>query len=312
MSDDIKLSTVEALKSKKGFVIAIALLSLYLFWGGTYLGMRIAIETMPPFIMAGVRFIAAGLILYPFARLRGAKRPASGEWKGAGIVGALLLLGGNGMVAWAEQTVPSGIAALIVATVPIWIILISMLGKDRKKPGIGVAAGIVLGFSGIVVLVLQSLGNTEKGLDLAGMAVMLLASLSWSAGSMYSRKARLPESPLLSTAMQMLVGGALLFIASFFTGEWSRLDIAQISLRSYAALGYLVLFGSIIAYNAYIWLLKNADPSWVSTYAFVNPVIAVFLGWFIAGEELTVYSLAAAIIIVAAVVIITIFRNRRK
>ncbi len=216
------------------------------------------------------------------------------------------------MVAWGEQTVSSGVAALIIATVPVWILLFNLFGKDSKKPNAGMISGIVLGFGGMVVLVLQSLGGAGKGVNIIGILAMLFASLSWSAGSLYSRKATQPSSPLLSTALQMIVGGALLLIASYFTGEWSKLDIAQITLRSYVALGYLIVFGSIVAYNAYIWLLKNAEPSWVSTYAFVNPVIAVFLGWAIVGEELTAYSLAATVIIVGAVVIITISRNRDR
>ncbi len=309
----LRISTeTPAEKDSRLIVIIVALLSVYIFWEGTYLGMKVAIETIPPFIMAGTRFLIAGGVFYTIARLKGEKRPKVEEWKGAGIVGALMLMCGNGVVAWAEQRVPSAIASLLVATVPLWIILFNWLGRNRKKPNIGVIVGILLGFSGIYVLVLHSGGTNSKGIDTIGILALLLASISWSAGSLYSRSAKLPKSPMLSTAMQMVVGGVLLSIASFFLGDWSKMHLFEISIRSCIAFGYLIVFGSIIGYSAYIWLLKNAEPSLVSTYAFVNPIIAVFLGWFLANEQLTVNSLVAAVIIIPAVIFITIFREKPK
>jgi len=292
--------------------IGAALLSVYLFWGGTYLGMKVAIESMPPFLMAGVRFLSAGLVLYVISRLSGAKRPDFREWKSAGIVGALLLLGGNGIVAWAEQRVSSSIASLLVAAVPVWMMLFAWFGKNGKRPGAGVIAGIALGLLGIAVLVFQpgEQGGGGNRTDIVGIIALVAASISWAAGSLYSRSAKLPGSPLMSTAAQMLTGGGLLIVFSYFTGDWSRLDISGITLRSYAALGYLIVFGSIIGYTAYIWLLKNAESSLVSTYAFVNPVVAVLLGWLLAGERLTLNTFIAAVIIIAAVVIVTVFRGR--
>ena len=183
-------------ENSKLLVIMVALLSVYIFWGGTYLGMKVAIETIPPFIMAGTRFFIAGGVLYTVARLKGEKRPRAEEWKGAGIVGALLLLGGNGVVAWAEQRVPSAIASLLVATVPLWIIVFNWLGRNRKKPNIGIIAGILLGLLGIAVLVLHSGGTNNKGIDTIGILALLLASVSWSAGSLYSCIAKLPKSPM--------------------------------------------------------------------------------------------------------------------
>lgn len=291
--------------------VTVALLSVYLFWGGTYAGMKVAIETMPPFLMAGVRFLSAGVVLYVISRLSGAKRPAGREWRSSAIVGTLLLLGGNGLVAWSEQRVSSSIASLIVAAVPVWMMLFGWFGRGGKRPNAGIIAGIVLGLLGIAVLVFQpGQGETGTATDMIGIITLLAASLSWAAGSMYSRIAAMPDSPLMSTAAQMLTGGTLLIVFSYFTGDWSRLDVPSISLRSYAALGYLIVFGSIVGYTAYIWLLKNADPTLVSTYAFVNPVVAVFLGWILVGEQLTVNTLAAAVIIIAAVVLVTIFRGR--
>jgi drug/metabolite transporter (DMT)-like permease len=293
------------------YVVGIALLSVYLFWGGTYVGMKVAIETMPPFLMAGIRFFVAGAVLYVISRLSGAKHPAGREWRSSAIVGALLLLGGNGLVAWSEQRVSSSIASLIVAAVPVWMMLFGWFGRSGKRPNPGVIAGIVLGLLGIAVLVFQpGQGDNGTATDLIGIITLLAASLSWAAGSIYSRSARIPDSPLMSTAAQMLTGGALLLVFSFFTGDWSKIDVPAISFRSYAALGYLIVFGSIIGYTAYIWLLKNADATLVSTYAFVNPIVAVFLGWLLAGELLTVNTLTAAVIIIAAVVLVTIFRSR--
>lgn len=301
---------------KKQLLIIIALLMVYLFWGGTYLGMKVALETLPPFIMAGIRYIIAGSVLYLWAMVSGAKPPKKEHWKSGGIVGALLLLGGNGLVAWAEQIVSSGIAALMVATVPLWMIILNW--RKEQKPSMVVLGSTIFGFIGIAVLVLQPGGETTGlGANKLGILAILFATFSWSIGSLYSRKAQLPKSQLLSVAIQMLVGGGLLLITATILGEWSRFELANISSRSFLSMGYLIIFGSIIAYNAYIWLLKNADPTWVSTYAFVNPIIAVLLGWAFANEKLTVNSLIAAIIIITAVIIITIFRdhgnlNKRK
>ncbi|MED1793486.1 EamA family transporter [Brevibacillus nitrificans] len=297
-------------KDSKLVAIMIALLTVYLFWGGTYLGMKIAIESIPPFIMAGVRFTLAGAFLFLLSRLKGAELPSAAEWKGAGIVGALLLLGGNGIVAWAELRLPSAIASLLVATVPLWILVFNWVGGSRQKPSVGVMAGILVGLAGVAVLVVHPGGSESKGVDTIGILALLGASISWSFGSLYSRTAKLPASPLMSTALQMIIGGILLSMASLFLDDWTKLHVTQISLRSWVALGYLILFGSILAYTAYIWLLKNAEPSLVSTYAFVNPIVAVFLGWLLADEQMTTQSWVAAAMIIAAVAIITIFRGK--
>lgn len=297
-------------KDSKLFVVTISLLAVYLFWGGTYLGMKIAIESMPPFIMAGARFFLAGLVLFLIGRWKGAELPTVAEWRGAGIIGALLLLGGNGVVAWAQLKVPSAIASLLIATVPLWILVLNWVGGSKQKPTAGVMGGILFGLAGIAVLVVHPGGTANQAMDTIGLLALLLASISWSVGSLYSRKATLPESPVMSTALQMIVGGILLGITSLFLDDWSKLALSQITLRSWIAFGYLVVFGSIVAYTAYIWLLKNAEPSLVSTYAYVNPIVAVFLGWLIGDEQLTTQSLIAAAMIIAAVAIITLFRGK--
>ncbi|TKI56996.1 multidrug transporter [Brevibacillus antibioticus] len=297
-------------KDSKLFVVTIALLAVYLFWGGTYLGMKIAIESMPPFIMAGARFFLAGSILFLIGRWKGAELPSAAEWRGAGIVGALLLLGGNGVVAWAQLKVPSAIASLLIATVPVWILVFNWFGGSKQKPTAGVLGGILFGLAGIAVLVVHPGGTGNQGIDTIGIVALLFASICWSVGSLYSRYAKLPASPVMATALQMIIGGILLGIASLFLDDWTRLHITEITLRSWIAFGYLVGFGSIVAYTAYIWLLKNAEPALVSTYAYVNPIVAVFLGWLIADEQLTSQTLIAAVMIIAAVAIITMFRGK--
>jgi len=295
--------------NRKLFVI-ISFLSLYIFWGPVYLGIRVAIETLPPFITAGIRFFSAGLILYMWMRLKGARRPEKVHWLEAGKIGALMMLGANGIITWAEQKVPSGIAALLIASTPLWILIFSWIGKEGKAPNIGVVIGIVSGMSGMIVLVLDSVKAENKSSNLLGILALLFAAVFWAIGSIYSRNNKLPYSLLLSTAMQMLTGGLLLFIASSFLGEWSKINIAHVSTKSFIALGYLIILAGIVGYSSYIWLLKNAGSLLASTYTFVNPVIAVILGNILAGEKLTVNILIASVLIIAAVVIVTIFCNR--
>jgi drug/metabolite transporter (DMT)-like permease len=289
--------------------VALAFASIYIIWGSTYLAIRIAIETMPPFLMAGSRFLIAGALLFVWAMARGEPRPSRIHLRPIVIIGGLLLLGGNGGVTWAEQTVPSGTAALLVATVPLWMVLLDWLRPGGTRPGNRVFLALALGFIGIVLLIGPSeIAGGDKS-TLVGSVVIILAALSWATGSIYSRSAQLPESPIVSTALEMLAGGALLFLVGTLAGEWGKLDLAQVSSRSLLSLAYLIVFGSIIAFTAYIWLLKVSTPARISTYAYVNPVVAVFLGWAIVDEVLTGQTLIAAAVIVSAVVIITINRS---
>jgi len=284
--------------------IWIALLAVYIVWGSTYLAIRLAIETLPPFLMAGVRFVIAGVVLYAWARWRGASRPTRSHWLAAAIVGGLMLLGGNGGVTWAEQRVPSGLTAVLIATVPLWIALLEWL-QGGARPTARAAVGLMMGLAGIALLVSPGELAGAKGIDLVGAAVLLVASLSWAIGSLYSRHARLSPSPLLATAMEMLSGGVLLLLAELVTGQASDLDPSRISLQSILALLYLIVFGSLVAFTAYVWLLRVTIPAHAATYAYVNPIVAVFLGWALGGEPLTARTLLAAAVIVGAVVIIT-------
>lgn len=290
-----------------------AFAAVYLIWGSTYLGIRFAIETLPPFLMAGARFTIAGSLMYAALRLRGAPRPARVHWRSAAVIGGLMLLGGNGGVTWAEQYVPSGIAALMIATVPLWIVLLDWLRPGGDRPASPVIVGLALGFAGLMLLVGPGELAGSGRINLLGAGALVFAALLWSIGSLYSRRAPLPtEVPLQGTAMEMLVGGLLLVGLGTATGEWARLDLSAVSLRSVLALLYLIAFGSWIGFSAYVWLLKVTAPARAATYAYVNPVVAVFLGWLLADEPLTIRTLLAAAIIISAVVIITSYRTPRR
>lgn len=287
-----------------------ALGAVYLIWGSTYLGIRYAVETLPPFLMGGMRFLLAGVILYVIARRAGAQAPQRRHWLSAAIIGALLLLGGNGGLTWAEQIVPSGMASLFISTVPLWMVLLDWLVQKGSRPSSGVLAGLGLGLVGVSVLVSPDSARGGLVAILPGVLAVLLAAFLWAIGSLYSRNADLPASPLLGTGMEMLMGGVLLSAAALVLGEFGQLKLELISSRSLLAVVYLTLFGSLVGFTCYVWLLRVAAPALVSTYAFVNPVVAVFLGWALAGESLTARTLVAALFIITAVAIITFFQMR--
>jgi drug/metabolite transporter (DMT)-like permease len=283
--------------------LVLAFASVYLIWGSTYLAIKFAIETIPPFFMAGVRFLISGTILYLWARSRGAPRPSRIHWKSAAVVGTLLLLGGNGGVVWAEQRVASGVAALIVAIVPVWIALMEWKSPGGRKPGWQVTAGLTAGTLGLVLLASPGEAALGESVDLVGAAVLVFATLCWAAGSIRAKHSPLPDSPLLATGMEMLGGGAALMLAGLVSGEAGQLNFAAMSEKSLLSLLYLTTFGSLIGFTAYIWLLKVGSPTRAATYAYVNPVVAVFLGWLLAGEAMTPRTILATLVIVGGVVL---------
>ncbi|MCI0436969.1 MAG: EamA family transporter [Gemmatimonadetes bacterium] len=286
-----------------------AFAAVYLIWGSTYLAIKFAIQTMPPFTMAGVRFLIAGTILYGFARATAPTRPDRAHWKTALVIGALLLMGGNGAVTWSQQRIPSGVAALLVTITPCWMVLLDWLRPGGTRPTAPIVVGLVLGLAGVGLLIgPESLMGGER-VDLIGAGVLLIGSISWASGSIYSRHANTPARPLLATGMQMLCGGSILLAAGLLAGEATRIDLAAVSARSLLALAYLIVFGAIIGYSAYVWLLRASTPARVSTYAYVNPVIAVFLGWVLADEPLTPRMLVAALVIIVGVALITLSRQ---
>ncbi len=304
------MTKLRAMSGSRGLQIVAAFAAVYIIWGSTYLAIRFADQTMPPFLMASVRFLIAGGLLYAWLRLRGTPRPLRVHWKSALIIGGLLLAGGNGLVSFAELQVPSSVAAVIVAMVPLWMALIDWLRPGGTRPSVGVLVGLAVGFGGVALLVTQ--GNDAGGtLTIFGVGTLLVATISWASGSLYARGATLPKSPLMGTATEMLAGGAILLIVATVTGEWDQLDVQNISTESLLALGFLIVFGSLVAFSAYVWLLRNVSSARVSTYAYVNPAVAVFLGWALAHETITLRTLLATAIIIGGVALITVARARQ-
>ena len=288
-----------------------AFATVYLVWGSTYLAIRYAVETLPPFIMAGARFVLAGAILALWSYWRDGARATRVNWRAATIAGGFLLLGGNGMVVWAEQRVPSGLTALLVATMPLWMVIVAWVKPGGRAPSIGVAAGILLGIGGLLLLVGPS-SVSGQAVDRVGAVALTLAALSWAIGSLYSRTAPLPANPIFATGLEMIAGGVLLLILGTALGEWRVLGTSHASAASIAGFAYLVVFGSLLGFTAFAWLIRVSTPARVSTYAFVNPVVAVFLGWLIAHEPVTRMTVIATAVIVAAVALITMASGSRK
>lgn len=303
--------TQELFGNKKNLIVLIAAFAaVYIFWGSTYLAIKYTIETLPPFLTAGARFAFAGSILFLWARLsRDYQRPKLVHWKTAFIVGTFLLLGGNGGVVLAQHFISSSLSALLVATEPLWIVLLSWLWLRTGRPTWKVALGLLIGFVGVWLLIggqPASGGNEASGFgQLIGTFAVLGGALSWATGSIYGLKSPTPKSSLMTAGMQMMAGSLSLLIVGLLRGEWAVFDPSAISSNSVFALFYLIIFGSLIGFTAYSWLLKNAQPSMVATYAYVNPVIAVLLGWGIAGESLTSQMLIGAFIIIVSVALIT-------
>ncbi len=291
--------------------VLLALLLVYIIWGSTYLAIHFAVVALPPFAVASVRFLVAGAILYIWTRARGVPNPTIANWRAAFIVGTLLLLGGNGLVSLAEQHhVPSGLTALLVAMSPIWMALIDWLRPHGLRPSLLVALGLLLGFGGVALLIApQILAGGVQGGPLWAMLIVPLSSLCWATGSIVARNASMPASPLMGNGIEMLAGGVSLGIVSLLTGEWQQIRPEQITTSALLALAYLIVFGSLLGFTAYVWLLRNTPLSLASTYAYVNPVVAVFLGWALAGEQLSLMTLVAAAVIVVSVCVISLFRS---
>ena len=281
---------------------------IYLVWGSTYLAIRIAIETLPPFLMAGTRFLIAGTLMYGWARARGATPAGGREWRAAAMLGALFLLFGNGGVVWAEQRVASGLAAVLVALLPIWTAIVEWVRPGGSRPGLVTSAGLLAGFAGVALLLAPGTGGTA--VDPLGAAVLIGASLSWAIASVLSKSLPQPGSGALASGMQMLAGGTMLTLAGLGTGEAGAVHLDAVTLRSGAALLYLIVFGSLLGFGAFTWLLRVSSPARVATYAYVNPIVAVLLGWALAGEPFGPRELAAAAVIVGGVALITTAKLR--
>jgi len=281
---------------------------VYLFWGSTYIAVRFGVETVPPLMLVGARQLLAGLVLYPLARFHSGEKPTVQHWLSAALIGGLLLIGGNGSIAWAEaQKTPTNITAVLVGAVPVWMALMDWLRPGGPRPTGRVLTALAIGLLGVSLLVSPHV----PFMDSAGAAVrpicaliLFLGSLCWAAGSILSRHLKLPHSPLLATSIYMIAGGLLNFPVALVIGETKNFDVHQVSLRSGLSILYLAVFGSILGFTAYTFLLRKVQAARVATYAYVNPVIAVFLGWALGGESVSARMMVAAAIILAAVVIV--------
>jgi drug/metabolite transporter (DMT)-like permease len=283
--------------------------AIYTIWGSTYLAIRLGVGTIPPFVLAGVRFTIGGLLLYLWVRSRGAAKPRPIHWLTAGILGLLMAAGANGLVTYAEVTVPSGITALIVAMVPMWIVLFDWISPGGRRPTLLITGGLILGFLGVSLLINPAdLGNLSQ-FDKAGALLVVLATIMWASGSIYSPHAIQPESKMLGAAMQMLTGGVMLFAMAGISGEFAEFDTGAVTTTSALAWAYLTIVGSF-AYAVYIWLLKASTPAKVATYAYVNPVIALLLGAAVAGEPLTPWIIGCSLVTLVGVGLIVTGRRR--
>jgi drug/metabolite transporter (DMT)-like permease len=285
--------------------ILLAFAATWLIWGSTYLAIAFAVAELPPFLVSGVRNTTAGLLLYSWLRLRGAAPPTAAQWRTAIIVGVLLLGIGNGAVTWSEQTEPSGIVALLVSLVPLWLLVFGWIGRRGVRPALVEVAGVTVGLAGIVLLV-APFGGRAGVVTPLGLAVLLASTLAWSGGSLFARQLPPLPVPLLGTGMEMLCGGTAMLLVSALTGEWSAVRPEAITMRGLLSMAWLIGFGSIITFSAYKWLLGQVRPALVGTYAFVNPVVAVLLGWIFAREALTPRVVVAMLLIVSAVATISL------
>ena len=284
------------------FLVVLAFLAIHLVWGSTYLAIRFAVETIPPFLAVGVRQVTAGSLLLLWCLLKG-ERPTWQQWRASAIIGVFFFLIGHGTVHWAEQRVPSGLCAVIIASEPIWVFLSSAAAERKWRMNAKLLSGLVLGLLGVGLLFQGETLRSAPGVLIAAVAV-LLGAISWSIGIVYSRRSRLSGNPVLLSALSLVSGGAMLLIASALFGEWGRASWASISPRSLWALTYLIVFGSIVAFTAYNWLLERYSPTLVATHTYVNPAVAVLLGWWLAGERVTLSMGVAAAMILAAILLV--------
>lgn len=281
--------------------LLLAFAAIYFIWGSTYLAIRVALHSFPPFLLMALRSLTAGGLLYLWGRRQGAEAPGDPQWRGAAVCGALLFLVGHGGLAWGQQRVASGVAALLMTTEPFWIALLGWKFAGEGRPSGRALAGLVVGLLGLGLLLGPGKLHGEAVMDPLGVVVILVASCSWACGALYSRTAGLPRSPTLSAGMQLLAGGFFLLMVALATGEVSGMGRATVNPGAVGALVYLILFGSVVAFSSYIWLLRVVSPTRVATHTFVNPVVAVLLGWTLLDEPLTATTVAASAVIVAGV-----------
>ena len=285
---------------------------IYFVWGSTYLAIRIGVREVPPFLLAGIRFLLAGIVLYGWMRAKGVASPTVREWGAASVMAVLIFVLDYGLVFWAEQRVPSGITAVMMATIPVFMVLSETVFLGTQRLTLRLAGALLVGIGGVAVLVSRTATFGENPIDTAGACALIVAAISWSVGSALTRKLPLPTSKAMSSGAQMLAGGILLTLAAALLGEFRGFHVGTVSRGAWLALVYLILAGSILAFTAYVWLIHHESPTKVGTYAYVNPVVAVLLGYFFGGEAIGVRTVLGTLLVLVSVVVITTTPKRAK
>ncbi len=290
--------------TSKTYKTLLAFAIIYLVWGSTFLAIRVGVREVPPFLLAAMRFLIAGLVLYGFMLARGERSPSAREWLSAFLLAVLIFVMDYGLLFWAEQRVPSGIAAVMMATIPVFMTLSEILILRSMRLSLRLVLALLVGIAGVVVLLSRSLSLGGAPVDAAGAVALLVASMSWSVSSSLSRKLPLPAAKTMSSGIQMLAGGILLTLTSLAVGEFGRFHPAAVSRAAWLSLAYLIVAGSIVGFTAYVWLIHHESPTRVGTYAYVNPVVAVLVGYFFGGESLGLRTVAGTLCVLVSVVVI--------
>jgi drug/metabolite transporter (DMT)-like permease len=289
----------------RAWKVLLALSIIYFVWGSTFLAIRVGVREVPPFLLAGMRFLVAGLVLFGWMRARGTPSPTRREWGGATLLALLIFVCDYGLLFWAERRVPSGVAAVMLATIPVFMSLSEIIILKTQRLTIRLAAALVVGIGGVAVLVSHSVSFGDAPIDPVGACALIAAAISWSAASALTRKVPLPAEKAMSSGVQMLSGGILLVLAAGLLGEFRRFQMQAVSAKAWLALAYLIVAGSIVGFTAYVWLIHHESPTKVGTYAYVNPVVAVLVGYFFGGEALGPRTIAGAALVLVSVVVIT-------
>lgn len=284
---------------------------IYLVWGSTFLAIRIGVQEIPPLLMAGMRFAAAGAMLYGWCRLTGTPSPSAREWRAISLLAVMIFVCDYGLLFWAEQRVPSGIAAVMLATIPVFMTLFEIGLLKTRRMSAGLAIALAIGIGGVAVLVNRSMSLGEAPIEGAGAMALVIAALSWSAGSALMKKLPLPSSKMMSSAAQMLSGGVMLLLISGVFGEYRNFHLDATSRGAWLALAYLIVAGSILGFTAYLWLLHHESPTKVGTYAYVNPVVAVLVGYFLGGETLGMRTILGSLLVLISVIVITTLPSKK-
>lgn len=296
---------MEATAHPRAWKVLLAFAIIYLVWGSTFLAIRVGVREVPPFLLAGMRFLIAGSVLFAWMLAKGTAFPTAREWVSAALMAVLIFVGDYGLVFWAEQRVPSGITAVMMATIPVFMAISEILFLRTQRLTLRLACALLIGIGGVLVLVSRNVNFGDTPIDTLGAFALIVAAISWAVGSALTRKLRLPSSKAMSSGAQMLVGGVWLTFLAVALGEFRGFRLQAVSMKAWIALVYLIVAGSIVAYTAYVWLIHHESPTKVGTYAYVNPVVAVLLGYFVGGETLTLRTIVGTAFVLVSVVVIT-------